>query len=314
VPAFFSHSYPPLGVCVQLPGGPNLHIYSQGPRTGASVVFEAGIAGSCLSWSLVQPLVAEFAHTVSYDRAGLGWSSGPLTPRTITNMVAELAATLEAAQVRPPYTLVGHSFGCLLIQAFAYTHPSQTAALVMLDPVTQTGWANPDAQQLRRLSAGARLSRRGAWLARLGIVRAALALLIAGGTILPKLVAHASAGQGESVIERLIGEVRKLPPETQAMVAAHWSRARSFTAMAAYLECLPPSARQALKMPSPPEIPLTVLSAASATSAELAERAVWVAANRNARHLQVAGTGHWLQLERPALVASIIREAVLGVR
>lgn len=306
--------YRPPGQCITLPGGPNLHIYSQGPHSGPTVVFEAGIAGSCLSWSPVQPLVAEFARAVSYDRAGLGWSTGPLTPRTVANMVAELAALLEAAQVMPPYILVGHSFGCLLMQAFAHTHPAQAAAVMMVDPVTQTGWANATAEETRRLDAGARLARRGAWLARLGVVRAALSLLVAGGTRLPKLVARASAGQGNSAIQRLISEVRKLPPAVQPIVAAHWSRARSFTALAAYLECLPASARQALGMPLPPEIPLTILSAANATQQELAERAAWAAANQNGRHMPVEGTGHWLQLERPHLVAAVIREAVSGVR
>ena len=277
-------------------------------------MFEAGIAGSCLSWSLVQPLVAEFARAVSYDRAGLGWSTGLLTPRTVSNMVFELATVLKAAQLTAPYILVGHSFGCLLIHAFAHTHPAQTAALIMVDPVSQTGWAHAGAEQIRRLSAGARLSRRGAWLARLGIVRAALSLLVAGGTKLPKLVARASAGPGNSVIERLIGEVRKLPAEAQRMVAEHWSRASSFTALAAYLECLPLCARAALDMPLPPEIPLTILSAANATRAELAERTAWVTGNQNGRHIQVEGTGHWLQLERPNLVADVIREAVSGVR
>ncbi len=306
--------YPPPGRCIQLASGPSLHVYSQGDPSGGTVVFEAGIAGSCLSWSLVQPLVAEFAHAVSYDRAGLGWSTGSLTPRTVTNMVAELAAVLEAAKLTSPHVLVGHSFGCLLIQAFAHAYPARTAALVMVDPVTQSGWAQASAEEMLRLNAGARLARRGAWLARLGIVRAALSLLVAGGTKFPKLVARASAGPGNSVIERLMGELRKLPPATRPMIAAHWSRARSFTALAAYLECLPASARQALQMPLPTEIPLTILSAASATVGELAERAVWAAANLNARHMQLEGTGHWLQLERPELVAEVIREAVSGVR
>jgi len=285
-----------------------------GDRTKPTVIFEAGIAGSCLSWALVQPLVAEFAHAVSYDRAGLGWSTGALTGRTAANMVDELAAALQAAQISPPYVLVGHSFGGLLVQTFAHTHPADTFALVLVDPVTQSGWANADAQQLRRLSSGARLARRGAWLARFGIVRAALSLLVSGGTKIPKLLARASAAQGNSVIERLIGEVRKLPPQAQPIVAAHWSRARSFTAMAAYLECLPASARLALTMPVPAEIPLVILSAATATPAELAERASWAAANHAARHVQIAGTGHWLQLERPELVAAAVRDLAFRVR
>jgi pimeloyl-ACP methyl ester carboxylesterase len=229
-------------------------------------------------------------------------------------MVSELASALDSAQIGQPYVLVAHSFGCLLMQAFAHTYPSRTAALVMVDPVTVAGWANAGPRQLSRLNMGARLSRRGALLARFGVVRAALSLLVAGGTRIPKLLARASAGQGNGVIERLISEVRKLPPQAQPIVAAHWSRARSFEALAAYLQCLPPCARNALQLPIPPEVALVILSAENATAAELAERNSWVAAHPNARHTKVEGTGHWLQLERPELVTAIVRETLIRVR
>ena len=35
-------------------------------------------------------------------------------------------------QVAKPYVLVGHSFGGLLVQAFAHTYPERTAAIVLL--------------------------------------------------------------------------------------------------------------------------------------------------------------------------------------
>jgi pimeloyl-ACP methyl ester carboxylesterase len=306
--------YPPPGQRLAVPGGANLHVYEQGSPSAPTVVFEAGISGSSLSWSNVQPLVARFAHSVAYDRAGLGWSDGALTPRTVANMVSELAAALDAGKITPPYLLAAHSFGCLLIRAFASTYPDRTAALIMVDPVTIAGWVNPDPQQLRRLNTGARLSRRGALLARFGVVRAALSLLVAGGTRIPKLLARASAGQGNSVIERLIGEVRKLPVAAQPIVGSHWSRSRSFTAMAAYLECLPSNARAAVAMPVPSQIPMIILSADTATEAELAERTSWIAGREHAQHIQVPGTGHWLQLERPELVAGIVRDTLLRVR
>ncbi len=305
--------YPAPGQRIQLTDGTTLHVHAQG-QAGPVVVFEAGIAGSSLTWATVQPLVAEFACAVSYDRAGLGWSSAVRSPRTVETMTAELAAALKAAKLTPPYILVGHSFGGLLVQAFAHAHPDETAALVMVDPVTQRGWVEASAEQLGRLRLGARLARRGAWLARFGVVRAALALLVGGGTKLPQMVARASAGQGNSVIEKLISEVRKLPVEAQPVVAAHWSRARSFRAMAAYLECLPECARAAVNMAAPREIPLSVLSAATATREELLERDGWVAANGSGRHRQIENTGHWLQLERPELVAETIRELAIRVR
>jgi pimeloyl-ACP methyl ester carboxylesterase len=302
--------FPPLGELVET-GGIRLHLHRQGRGTPA-VVFEAGIAGSLLGWALVQPDVAEFASTVSYDRAGLGWSDGCKTPRTVEGMLSELTAVLEQAKIPGPYILVGHSFGGLLIRAFAHARPKDVAGMVFVDPVTISGWAEPTAQQLRRLQVGAKLSRRGALLARCGVVRAALSMLVAGGKRLPKFVARASAGQGVSTLERLASEVSRLPAAVRPMIRAHWSRPKAFEAMAAYLECLPGCARQAVQMPAPVEIPFVVLSAGSATAAELAERDEWVAANCSARHIRLPETGHWLQLEQPEVVVAAVRKLVDG--
>jgi pimeloyl-ACP methyl ester carboxylesterase len=84
--------------------------------------------------------------------------------------------------------------------------------------------------------------------------------------------------------------------------------------MAAYLECLPSSARAAIAMPVPPQIPIVILSAATANEAELAERTSWIAGREHAQHIQVPNTGHWLQLERPELVAGVVRDTLLRVR
>jgi pimeloyl-ACP methyl ester carboxylesterase len=285
-----------------------------GSAAGPTVVFEAGISGSSLSWANVQPLVAEFANAVAYDRAGLGWSAGALTPRTVAHMVGELAAGLEVLGVSRPYLLVGHSFGGLLVQTFAHTYPERTAGVVMVDPVTQAGWVSASPEQLGRIRMGARLSRRGAVLAQIGIVRMALLLLMSGGKGAAQTVSRASSGKANSLIERLVGEVQKLPKKLHPVVAAHWSRARAFKAMAAHLECLPATARTAVTMPVPRNIPLAILSAETATAEEVAEREEWVSANQFGRHIQVARCGHWLQLDRPDLVADVVREMLTRVR
>ena len=58
-----------------------LHLYRTGHGT-PPVVFDAALGGSSLSWTYVQPAVAEFTTACAYDRAGFGWSdAGPL-PRT----------------------------------------------------------------------------------------------------------------------------------------------------------------------------------------------------------------------------------------
>ena len=58
-----------------------MHIHVTGKGTPA-VVFESGMGASCLSWTLVQPPVAQFTLAVSYDRAGHGWSDPAHEPRT----------------------------------------------------------------------------------------------------------------------------------------------------------------------------------------------------------------------------------------
>jgi pimeloyl-ACP methyl ester carboxylesterase len=304
--------FPPLGELVES-GGVRLHLHRQGKGSPA-VLFEAGIAGSLLGWALVQPQVAEFATTLSYDRAGLGWSDECATPRTVDCMLAELTSALKQAKIPGPYILVGHSFGGLLIRAFAHARPQDVAGMLFVDPVTLRGWAQPTANQLWRLQVGAKLSRRGALLARIGVVRAVLSILISGGKWLPKLVARASAGQGLSTLERLAGEVSRLPAEVRPMVRAHWSRPKTFQAMAAYLECLPGCARQTLEMPLPAGIPFVILSAGSATAGEIAERKAWVSASVFGRHQRLEGTGHWLQLETPEALVEAVRELVMRYR
>src|SRR5262249_25577225 len=74
-----------------------------------TVLFESGMGASCLSWTLVQPAVAEFSRAVSYDRAGHGWSGPAHEPRTAQQIAKELRALLSVAGVPGPYVLVGHS-------------------------------------------------------------------------------------------------------------------------------------------------------------------------------------------------------------
>src|ERR1700761_3778884 len=81
-----------------------------------TVIFESGIGASSLNWHRLQRDVCHFAATASYDRAGLGWSDPCATPRTPVHVAAELHTLLQCAQIKPPYVLVGHSFGGLAMR------------------------------------------------------------------------------------------------------------------------------------------------------------------------------------------------------
>src|SRR5690349_6601006 len=114
-------------------GGYQLHVNCTG--TGSpTVILDAGLGGTTLDWSKVQPAVTRFTRVCSYDRAGYGWSeTAPSTPRTSQQIVTELHALLTHAKINGPYVLVGHSFGGLNMRLYAYRYPAEVAGMVLLD-------------------------------------------------------------------------------------------------------------------------------------------------------------------------------------
>jgi pimeloyl-ACP methyl ester carboxylesterase len=298
-------AYPPPGRLFDV-DGTSFHLLEMG-ASGPSVVFEAGMAASSLGWGLVQPAVSRFARTASYDRAGLGWSGPARQPRELNQSVGELHALLRTAGIEAPYVLVGHSYGGLLVRAFAAAYPEEVAGLVLVDPVAVEEWAQPSDQSRRRLRRAVRLSRRGAWLANLGVVRFALAQLLSGGNRLPTFIGKLTSGGNESVASRLVGEVSKLPPESWPMVRAHWCNPKCFRSMAAHLEQLPASAGALAGLGPLPDVPVCVISAGSSTAAERAERQALVNGVSCGEHILAEGTGHWIQLDRPEVVVDACR-------
>jgi pimeloyl-ACP methyl ester carboxylesterase len=102
---------------------------------GPTVILEAGYGDNGTIWAPVQIHASEFVRVCSYDRAGLERSDEPdHYPRTGADVVADLHATLQKADVKPPYLLVGHSYGVLFSRLFAQTYPKEVAGLLWLDP------------------------------------------------------------------------------------------------------------------------------------------------------------------------------------
>ena len=82
--------------------------------------------------------------------------------------------------------------------------------------------------------------------------------------------------------------------------------------MANYLEQLPLSATQLDEERGCDDLPLVVLSAASATRQALDEHRHDAALSRRGRHEVIPDSGHWLPLDAPELVAAAIREIVVS--
>ncbi len=99
---------------------------------------DAGLGNIHETWDAVAPPVRKLTRTCTYDRANLGKSDAAPTPRTSAEVVADLHSLLKAAGVRPPYLLVGHSFGGLDVRLFAAQYPSEVSGVVLVDPTPTT--------------------------------------------------------------------------------------------------------------------------------------------------------------------------------
>lgn len=99
-----------------------------------TVIFESGFGTGMQAWRKVAPEVAKTARVLTYSRAGHGTSEPRPEPRTIEQNNNELDQLIATAKLAPPFILVGHSYGGLLMRSFAARHPEQVAGMVLVDP------------------------------------------------------------------------------------------------------------------------------------------------------------------------------------
>src|SRR6266436_67251 len=246
--------FPPPGRLVRV-NERLMHIHVTGEGT-PTVVLESGMGASCLTWTLVQPQVAQFTRVVSYDRAGHGWSDPAREPRTALQIAQELHALLDATALPGPYVLVGHSFGGYVNRAFAHIYRNEVVAMVLVDSVHPAEWENPTPEQLRMIEVGVRYAWIAAWLARLGFVRFCLARLARGSPRLGWAAASAFGVGTASAVQRIAGEIRKLPAPILPIVRALWSQPKNFLSLGQHVVALPVSAAQAAAVSSLRDLPL----------------------------------------------------------
>lgn len=102
-----------------------------------TVVYDAGTGTSgieTLSRAAPVTALASTTRVCTYDRAGIGQSDPPPDrPRTVDDLVDDLDALLTAAEIAPPYVLVGSSGRGFDVYHYAGVHPDDVAGMVMDD-------------------------------------------------------------------------------------------------------------------------------------------------------------------------------------
>ncbi|WP_088044680.1 alpha/beta fold hydrolase [Bacillus sp. EAC] len=104
-------------------------------NANVTMVFDSGYGWDLNNWNSIRNEVSKFAKMFIYDRAGIGESGIDDRPRHSKQNVANLRILLQKAGVKPPYVLVGHSFGGANVRLFASEYPEEVAGVILLDSV-----------------------------------------------------------------------------------------------------------------------------------------------------------------------------------
>jgi pimeloyl-ACP methyl ester carboxylesterase len=296
------------GRWVEIGNGDKLYLLEKGAG-GPTVLFEAGIAATNLNWFHIQESVAQFTGTASYDRAGLGWSSPSRSARTPGNIARELHAMLDRAGIKPPYVLVGHSFGGLVMRRFALLYPDEVQSVVLVDPMRCDEWPPLNPAKQSQVDRGKRLSSYAIPIARVGLARLAVTSLLCRSGKTTRWLAESGGSGPRHVLSRVTEEVGKMPREVWPVVAAHWSRPSYYAGMRNHVAAVPDSVREMHETEPIQETPVLVLTPDKSTplSATCLERI-----GNNVTQVIVPRSAHWVHLDQPDLVIDSIRQMVLA--
>lgn len=282
-------AYPPPGQLVDV-GGYRLHIQCMGSGN-PTVVIDAGLGGTSLDWNLVQDDLSKTTRVCAYDRAGMGWSDAGPQPRTPEHIARELYTLLTNAGIDGPYVLVGHSLAGKNIRMFTLQHPDLVAGMVLVDARSeyvdeQTSPAEAQAFQQTIEGQG----KLYGVTRRVGLVR----------------LIGASFWSTPGVPEKISTEMALLSTSQRSIDATN-AEAQGRAKDDAQLQAAP----------SLGDRPLIVLAAeqnmiglqgwpeAQKRQAALSTKGVLIVAK---------GSGHYIQLEQPALVLDAVRQVVAQAR
>ncbi len=270
-------------------GGVRLVVEDHHPeRRDLPTVLLAHATGFCRQvWSPVLERLDGVARVVTLDQRGHGDSDKPEYGYEFEQFGFDLVGVIEELDLRD-LTAVGHSKGGAAVARMASILPERLRTVILLDPVLIPAAVGPGVAQSNALAEAARRRRLvwssreemlESWSRREPFVRwapAALRAYVEGGTRM-----------------RADGGVElKCPGEIEAMVYEGGARSGSLGWLEAIeSETLLVSGGDSLTLPP-----------------ELARHAA--ARLRRGRLILLEGVGHFIPMERPEAIATLIREAL----
>jgi pimeloyl-ACP methyl ester carboxylesterase len=290
----------------------SVYVNELGPTgaTAPTVIFESGIGATSQNWLRLQREVARQVRTISYDRPGLGWSLPTNSAPTPQILASGLRSLLTAAQIPGPYMMVGHSFGGLVGRQFAADYPDEVLGLVLVDPMRPEDWPPLNDAGEASLARSMKLATAGMLLARFGITRLFMRSTLMSSGRLASLLCRIGGEAAQTLMDRMLCEVGKMPPEAKPAVVANWSRPEFYRTLRAYLRSVPATVT-AMHSAAPLTMPVIVLTPVTATPLTEAQLQ---AISSNARQVIAQESAHWVHLDEPAIVLSAIRDILASIK
>lgn len=292
----------PLGRLVDV-GGRKLHVHCTG-NGSPTIVIEAGASSFALDFSLVQPEIARTNRVCSYDRAGMGWSEARSDVDTPARVVSDLRAMLAAIREKPPYVMVGASFGALYVRFYQLEHPGDVVGLVLVDPATE--------DRLFTLFEGGMVTIGSLTAEQL------LTTLPASGSV-PNRAGTRPPQEGapfdrlpNGLYETRIKLDQRLIASQGASVSADIVREGAEANRAMFARLLESRAAKVAPMRDTPTV---VLTRGIEMTPGIAENHAGLAAlSTNSRHAVVPDAGHEIHLFAPSIVVQAIRDVSVAAR
>lgn len=116
-------------------GGFNMHLNCKGQKNNdqPTVIIATGLGVSSPRYHWLVESLSSTVHVCVYDRTGMGWSERSNEPYRTDQISQNLHILLRNAGLKAPYVLAGHSYGGLVIRAYAKKYPDEVAGLAFLD-------------------------------------------------------------------------------------------------------------------------------------------------------------------------------------
>jgi pimeloyl-ACP methyl ester carboxylesterase len=118
---------------VPIVGGRTINLVCLG-QGSPTVVLTAGLGGWSVVWNRIQSPLSRRTRVCAWDPAGLGFSSPSPEPQDAIHKTEDLEAALKGAHVDGPYVMVAHSAGAFVPLEFAGQHQRTVVGMVLVDP------------------------------------------------------------------------------------------------------------------------------------------------------------------------------------